>query len=88
MLETPAGFLEYRKKIPYLESFNWDRCDFLKHGDKIPSIFTDIDTPAGSDINAGLLLVKPDKLYIVCLLKFDNCDDFESILENCVTKKL
>ncbi len=61
MLECPAGWLEYRKKIPYLESFNWDRCDFLKHGDKIPSIFTDIDTPAGSDINAGLLLVKPDK---------------------------
>ena len=35
MLETPAGFLEYRKKIPYLESFNWDRCDFVKHGETV-----------------------------------------------------
>ena len=35
MLDCPAGWVEYRKKIPYLESFNWDRCDFLKHGEKI-----------------------------------------------------
>ena len=61
MLDCPAGWVEYRKKIPYLESFNWDRCDFLKHGEKIPSIFTDVDTPAGADVNAGLLLVQPNK---------------------------
>jgi thiol-disulfide isomerase/thioredoxin len=61
MLDTPAGWVEYRKKLPYLESFHWDRCDFLKHGQKIPQIFTDIDTPAGADVNAGLMVVKPDK---------------------------
>ena len=60
MIDTPAGWVEYRKKPPYLEAFHWDRCDFLKHGHKIPKIFTDIDKPAGSDVNAGLLLVKPD----------------------------
>ena len=33
MLDCPAGWVEYRKKIPYLEAYNWDRCDFLKHGE-------------------------------------------------------
>ncbi len=61
MLNTPAGWVEYRKKLPYKDSFHWDRCDFLKHGDKIPKIFTDIDTPGGSDVNAGLMVVKPSK---------------------------
>ena len=60
MLDCPAGWVEYRKKVPYLESYNWDRCDFLKHGSKIPKLLTDIDTPAGSDVNAGLLLVEPN----------------------------
>ena len=69
MLDCPAGWVEYRKKIPYLESFNWDRCDFLKHGEKIPSIFTDIDTPAGADVNAGLLLVEPDKKEYDSMIK-------------------
>ena len=69
MLDCPAGWVEYRKKIPYLESFNWDRCDFLKHGDKIPSIFTDVDTPAGADVNAGLLLVEPDKKEYDSMIK-------------------
>ena len=36
MIDCPAGFLEYRKKTPYLEGFNWDRCDFIEHGEKIP----------------------------------------------------
>ena len=61
MVDTPAGWVEYRKKFPYLESFNWDRCDFLKHNKKIPKIFTDIDTPGGSDVNAGLLVISPNK---------------------------
>ena len=69
MLDCPAGWIEYRKKIPYLESFNWDRCDFLKHGEKIPSIFTDIDTPAGADVNAGLLLVEPNKKEYDSMIK-------------------
>ena len=61
MLDCPAGFVEYRKKIPYLESYNWDRCDYLKHGEKIPKEITDIDKKSGADVNAGLLLVKPNK---------------------------
>ena len=69
MLDCPAGWVEYRKKIPYLESYNWDRCDFLKHGKKIPKIFTDVDTPGGSDVNAGLLLVEPNKKEYDSMIK-------------------
>jgi len=61
MLDCPAGWVEYRKKIPYLESFNWDRCDYLEHGKPIPKEITDIDRPTGADVNAGLMIVKPDK---------------------------
>ena len=61
MLETPAGWLEYRKKFPYKDSYAWDRCDFLKHGEKIPKIFTDVDQPGGADVNAGLMVVTPNK---------------------------
>ena len=60
MLDCPAGFVEYRKKFPYLEAFHWDRCDFLEHGKKIPQPLTDIDRPTGADVNAGLS-VKPNK---------------------------
>ena len=69
MLDCPAGFIEYRKKIPYLEAFNWDRCDFLEHGKLIPKELTDIDKPTGADINAGLLLVKPDKKEFDSMIK-------------------
>ena len=69
MLDTPAGFVEYRKRIPYLESFNWDRCDFLKHGEDIPKELTDIDKKTGSDVNAGLLLVKPNKKEYNSMIK-------------------
>ena len=61
MIDCPAGFLEYRKKTPYLEGFNWDRCDFIEHGEKIPKELTDVDKKTGADVNAGLLLIKPDK---------------------------
>jgi len=61
MLDTPAGWVEYRKKWPYQRSFHWDRCDYLTHGKKIPKIFTDIGDPGSSDVNAGLFLVKPNK---------------------------
>jgi len=61
MLDTPAGWVEYRKKIPYSESYAWDRCDFLQHGKPIPKIFTDVDTPGGADVNAGLMVVSPNK---------------------------
>jgi len=61
MLDTPAGWVEYKKKTPYKESFHWDRCDFLNHGSKIPKIFTDVDTPGGADVNAGLMVISPNK---------------------------
>jgi hypothetical protein len=60
-LNTPAGWVEYRKKEPYLEAFNWDRCDFLKHGDPIPKFITDIDKKSGADVNAGLFVISPNK---------------------------
>lgn len=69
MLDTPAGFVEYRKRIPYLESYNWDRCDFLTHGEKIPKELTDIDKKTGADVNAGLLLIKPDKKEYNAMIK-------------------
>ena len=60
-LNTPAGWVEYRKKLPYLESFNWDRCDALQHGEKIPKYMTDIDKKTGADVNAGLMVISPNK---------------------------
>ena len=69
MLDCPAGFVEYRKKAPYLESYQWDRCDYLEHGKKIPKEITDIDKPTGADVNAGLLVVKPDKKEYDAMIK-------------------
>ena len=60
-IDCPAGFIEFRKKKPWIRSYNWDRCDFIKHGELIPKELTDIDTKSGADINAGLLLIKPDQ---------------------------
>uniref|UniRef100_A0A6C0L188 Thioredoxin domain-containing protein n=1 Tax=viral metagenome TaxID=1070528 RepID=A0A6C0L188_9ZZZZ len=69
MLDCPAGFVEYRKKIPYLEGFHWDRCDFLEHGKPIPKELTDIDKKTGADVNAGLLLVEPNKKEYNAMIK-------------------
>ena len=69
MLDCPAGFVEYRKKAPYLESYQWDRCDFLEHGKPIPKELTDIDKPTGADVNAGLLSVKPNKKEYESMIK-------------------
>jgi len=69
MLDTPAGWVEYRKKFPYKESYAWDRCDFLKHGHPIPKIFTDVDTPGGADVNAGLMVVSPNKAEYNSMIK-------------------
>ena len=77
MLDTPAGFIEYRKKTPYLESFDWDRCDFLKHGKIIPKELTDVDQKTGADVNAGLLLIKPNKKEYNSMIK-----ELTSPLEN------
>ena len=68
MLDTPAGWVEYRKKWPFQKAFHWDRCDYLEHGGKIPKIFTDTGDPGASDVNAGLMLVKPDKKEYASLL--------------------
>ena len=69
MLDTPAGWVEYRKKFPYKDSYAWDRCDFLKHGHPIPKIFTDVDTPGGADVNAGLMVVSPNKKEYDSMIK-------------------
>ena len=69
MLNTPAGWIEYRKKMPFSSGFHWDRCDYLKHGEKIPKIFTDIDTPGGSEVNAGLMVVSPSKKEYDSMIK-------------------
>ena len=69
MLDCPAGFVEYRKKAPYLESYQWDRCDYLTHGKKIPKEITDIDKPTGADVNAGLLLVEPNQKEYDSMIK-------------------
>ena len=61
MLNTPAGWVEYRKKFPFQKSFHWDRCDYLEHGKPIPDIFTDIGTKGSSDVNAGLMVISPNK---------------------------
>ena len=69
MLNTPAGWVEYRKKMPFSSGFHWDRCDYLKHGEKIPKIFTDIDKRGGSDVNAGLMVVSPNKKEYDSMIK-------------------
>ena len=61
MIDTPAGWIEYRSKRPFLESYHWDRCDLLEHGKSIPKSYTDLDLKTGSDVNAGLLVITPDK---------------------------
>ena len=69
MLNTPAGWVEYRKKMPFSSGFHWDRCDYLKHGEKIPKMFTDIDKPGGSDVNAGLMVISPNKKEYDSMIK-------------------
>ena len=69
MLDTPAGWVEYRKKLPYQKSFHWDRCDYLEHGKPIPKIFTDIGTKGSSDVNAGLMVISPDKKEYEAIIK-------------------
>ena len=68
-LNTPAGFVEYRKKPPYLDSYQWDRCDYLEHGKLIPKEITDVDKQTGADVNAGLLLIKPEKKEYDSMIK-------------------
>jgi hypothetical protein len=60
-LNTPAGWVEYRKKYPFIEAWNWDRCDALEHGKPIPKYMTDVDEKTGADVNAGLMVISPNK---------------------------
>ena len=69
MLNTPAGFVEYRKKTPFLEAYNWDRCDLLEHGKPIPKHMTDLEKKTGADVNAGLLVVTPNKKEYNAMIK-------------------
>ena len=46
--------------MTWKESFHWDRCDFLQHGEKM-KLLTDIDSKSGADVNAGLMVVSPNK---------------------------
>lgn len=68
-LNTPAGWVEYRKKFPFIESWNWDRCDSLVHGKPIPKFITDIDKKTGADVNAGLMVISPDKREYNAMIK-------------------
>ncbi len=57
-IEAPAGIIEY----PRFKDFSLKTgCKLgLSLGDLIPHELTDIDKETGSDINAGLLVIKPD----------------------------
>lgn len=59
-LDTPAGWLEYRKKSPLDLSWKWDRCNEVHHGKKISENLTNLVSLKAADINAGLLLVSPN----------------------------
>ena len=69
MLDTPAGWVEYRKKWPYQRSFHWDRCDYLEHGKPIPKIFTETGTKGASDVNAGLMIISPNQKEYDTMIK-------------------
>ena len=62
-LETPAGCLEHRRSLENdFGSHTWkqDRSLFAAHGEKIPRLLTDLKNKTASDINASLLVLKPD----------------------------
>lgn len=67
-LNTPAGWLEKIHEIDNnLSSHNryytrtWGEWDNIYHNSLIPQILTDIYKEPGRSINAGLLVIKPDK---------------------------
>jgi len=62
-LDTPAGCIEHRRsQFPVfgVDSWGLDRGQFFSHGELIPNMFTDVENLYSSDINASLLIVKPD----------------------------
>jgi hypothetical protein len=62
-IDTPAGCIEHRRlQIDELgvQSWGYDRSQFVNHGHQIPKYLTDIENIFSSDINASLLIVTPD----------------------------
>lgn len=61
-LDTPAGWLELIPNEKNNRNYcgSWGVWDDIHHGELIPRKFTDCHKKPGRNINAGLLLVKPD----------------------------
>jgi hypothetical protein len=62
-LDTPAGWLEHRRvqtKCHGLGSWNSDRGNMIRHGEKVPHEMTNLENNFSSDINASLYVVEPD----------------------------
>jgi hypothetical protein len=63
-LDVPAGWVEQILEMNTTGNTYtkiWGRWENLKHGKKIPDFITNIYEKPGSCVNAGLLLIKPDK---------------------------
>ena len=63
-LDCPAGCLEHRRTQNDsfgISSWALDRGNFMIHGQKILKMFTDIENIYAADINASLLIIKPDE---------------------------
>jgi len=62
-LDTPAGWLEHRRAQRMengVASWASDRGNMVRHGEAIPRNLTDLSNIYASDINASLLVVKPN----------------------------
>lgn len=75
-LDTPAGWLEQIRELNNgniddinLYTRTWGIWKNIKHGEKIPQEFTDTYKIPGSEINGGLLVLKPNKKIFDYLIK-------------------
>lgn len=74
-LPTPAGILEMPRWSPlelniFMKEWHEKLCkEGIKLGSRIPKKYTDIDKETGADINAGLLVLKPDINELAKILK-------------------
>ena len=62
-LNTPAGVLEHRRiqKMEYgVDSWAYDRGQFVTHGSLIPDFLTDLTNSISADVNASLYVVEPN----------------------------
>lgn len=66
-LDTPAGWIEHKRQQDFyygVSSWIYDRGQHFKHGERIPQEFTNLTNNKAADINASLLIIKPDnKLF-------------------------